>query len=98
LQQVENEAETSEGAVEDGKADYLSDDEHLNLETSWSSLLESLRRGVLPPEVSVLYSLCLMHEGGRNYVAKACMESIVYLPKEDNAWMTDTTTENHVSQ
>jgi hypothetical protein len=96
LQQVQNDDEPSND--EDAEADYLSDDEQLQNEASGPSLLGSLRRGVFPPEVSVLYSLCLIQEGGRNYVAKACMESILYLPQEDNLWITDTSTNGQASK
>jgi hypothetical protein len=96
LQQIQNEAEPS--TDDDAEADFLSDDEQLNVKTSGPNLLESLRRGVLPPEVSVLYSLCLIHEGGRDYVAKACMKAIVYLPQEGNLWIADTATNIQASK
>ena len=51
--------------------------------------MASLRRGALPPEVSVLYSLCLIHEGGRNFIAKQCMNSIYHLEQESASWVKE---------
>ncbi|CAB9498892.1 expressed unknown protein [Seminavis robusta] len=83
---------------EEAAATYLSDDENLESETVGPRLLQSLRRGALPPEVSVLFSLCLIHEGGRNYVAKKCMDMIDQLEPEGKGWVSDTATTKAVSK
>lgn len=66
----------------------LSDDEHLE-EDPTSGLLDSLRRGLLPTEIRVLYSLCLIGEGGRDYVAAKCMESAWELEMETVKWLIE---------
>ena len=84
-------ANDDDNSSDDGEtgAAYLSDDEQLDSEVDGPRLLSSLRRGALPPEVSVLYSLCLIHEGGRNFVAKKFMDSIDHLEQESESWVTE---------
>jgi len=65
---------------------YLSDDEELDSLIEGERLLGSMRRGVLPNEISVLFSMCLMYEGGGNFLAKKCLESIDLLPLETRSW------------
>ena len=71
---------------EDLENAYISDEEEL---MNNDSLLNSLRHGVLPPEISVLYALCLIQEGGRNFIAKKCMDSLAYLVQEPVSWLTE---------
>lgn len=84
-------ANDDDNSSDDGDpgAAYLSDEEQLDSEADGADLLASLRRGAFPPEVSVLYSLCLIHEGGRNFIAKKCMNSINHLEQESGAWVTE---------
>lgn len=65
----------------------LSDDEDLDNEDA-STLLDSLRKGVLPPELRVLFGLALVGEGGRNFLAGKCLEAIADLDQEDSSWLT----------
>lgn len=82
----------------------MSDDERLEADgDDGDTLLDSMRSGVLPPEISVLYAASLIHVGGRNFIAKRCMESIDQLEQESKSWVTEapsntslsTTTEWH---
>ena len=56
-----------------------------------------MRRGVLPPEVSVLYGIGLVHLGGMNFVAKKCMEAIDQLEQESKSWLAETSTETSLA-
>lgn len=68
----------------DDEADalYLSDDEVI-LESSDEHLLPSLKNGILPPEIRLLYSLSLIGEGGRAFLAKQCFKAIELLEADD---------------
>ena len=48
-----------------------------------------MRSGVLPPEISVLYALSLIHLGGRDFIAKKCIECINQLEQESRSWLTE---------
>jgi hypothetical protein len=52
-------------------------------------LIESLRRGALPPELRVLYGLALIGEGGRNFVAAKCIDAIDTLEQESSTWLSE---------
>lgn len=58
---------------------YLSDDEEIDKNME---LLESLKRGSLPPEIRVLYAISLIGQGGRKYVASKCIEDVDALQLE----------------
>lgn len=75
---------------------YLSDDEQLDA-TDDSAMLNTLRRGVLPPETSVLFALCLMQEGGRNFIAKKCFESIDLLEQETREWVLESVVDSDLA-
>jgi hypothetical protein len=66
----------------------LSDEEDLDNDEN-SELLDSLRRGALPPELRVLFGLALIGEGGRNFVAAKCIEAIDDLEQESILWLSD---------
>lgn len=74
----------------------MSDDEDLDREDG-SKLLESLRKGILPPELRILYGLALIGEGGRNFLAGRCLEAIDDLEQESSSWLTDGERETAVS-
>jgi hypothetical protein len=67
---------------------YLSDEDML-VNSGESELLDSLRTGVLPPELRVLYGMALMGEGGRNFVASKCIEAIDHLDQESKLWLSE---------
>jgi hypothetical protein len=52
-------------------------------------LLGNLRKGLLPPELRVLFALSLIVEGGRDFVAKKCLEAIDDLPQESRSWLSE---------
>lgn len=80
---------------DDLEAAYISDEETLDASDAF---LNSLRHGVLAPEISVLYAICLIHEGGRNFIAKKCMASIDHLEQEPLSWLTrDGITESELT-
>ena len=62
-----------------------------------SSLLDSLRRGILPPELRVMYGLALLCEGGRNFVAAKCVDVIDALQEVNRKWLLDGKGEKIVS-
>jgi len=62
----------------------LSDDEDLDREEG-ASVLDSLRKGVLPPELRIMYGLALIGEGGRNFLASKCLEAIDDLEQESGS-------------
>lgn len=66
---------------------YLSDDEDLDNEDN-SQLVDSLRKGMLPPELRVLYGLALIGEGGWNFLAGNCLRAIDDLGQETSDWLT----------
>jgi hypothetical protein len=53
--------------------EYLSDEEIL---LSNDGLAAHFKKGILPPELQVLYALCLVAAGGKDYLASKCMEAI----------------------
>lgn len=67
---------------------YMSDEDML-VNSGESELLDSLRKGVLPPELRVLYGMALMGQGGRNFVASKCIEAIDHLDQESKLWLSD---------
>ena len=56
-----------------------------------SELVTSLRKGILPPELRILYGLALIGEGGRNFLAGKCLEAINDLEQESTSWLTSGT-------
>ena len=64
----------------------LSDDEDI-AESNDGRLLESLKQGSLPTELCVLYAISLIGEGGRNYIASKCIDSLKDLSQESQAWL-----------
>jgi hypothetical protein len=89
------------GEDEDGNDDellaYLSDEETLVSGADESGLLESLRRGVFPPEISVLFALAMIGEGGRNFVASKYLEAIHLLDEETDTWFSEGDKETALS-
>lgn len=47
-------------------------------------LLDHLNRGVLTPELQVLLALCLIGEGGREFLASKCIDAISSLKDDTN--------------
>lgn len=89
-----------EGDMEDEDEDeipYLSDEETLVDVANENSLLESLRRGVLPPELRVLLALAMIGEGGRNFIASKYLEAIHHLEQESESWLSDGDKEAELS-
>lgn len=58
----------------------FSDDE--DLDCGPQEVIDALRMGCFPPEISVLYALCLMAEGGRDYIAIRHLQGIRHLEQE----------------
>eukprot|EP00934_Nitzschia_sp_Nitz4_P001289 Nitzschia sp. Nitz4//scaffold3_size479765//87037//91885//NITZ4_000034-RA/size479765-augustus-gene-0.7-mRNA-1//1//CDS//3329550560//1289//frame0 len=75
--------DSDSGSDVDDVVPFLSDDEGID-EVENSGLLDSLRRGILPPEMSVLYGMSLIVEGGKNFLALKCLEAIDSLEKESS--------------
>jgi hypothetical protein len=70
----------------------LSDDEFL-ISNDDSDFLISLQRGRLPPDLLVLYGLCLMVKGGKDFIAAQCISQIERLPNESRSfWNHETLT------
>ena len=63
----------------DDVLDYLSDEEAMDADPN---LLDQLNRGILTPELQVLLALCLIGEGGRDYLASRCIDSLEALPDD----------------
>lgn len=74
----------------------LSDDEDLDKEDG-SQLLESLRKGILPPEIRILLGIALIAEGGRNFLAGKCLEAIDDLQQESSLWLVSGERETEAS-
>jgi hypothetical protein len=68
---------------------YLSDEEMLVNTSEESSLLVSLRRGAMPPELQILSGLAMLGEGGRNFVASKYLQAIEELEQESVEWLYD---------
>ena len=70
---VDREVGSSDGETDDDDEDqiYLSDDDDLEYNDGGDkvSLIQGLKRGALPPELRVLYSLGLLGKGGSDYEA-----------------------------
>ena len=75
---------------------FVSDDEDLDREEG-TSVLDSLRKGILPPEIRVMYGLALIGEGGRNFLASKCLEAIEDLDQETGTWFTEGERETEIS-
>ena len=76
---------SSEGEDSDS---LLSDDDKLGQPES-ANVVNSLRRGVLPPELRVLYGLCLAGEGGKQFLALKCLRAIDGLEQEPVEWLNE---------
>ena len=70
---------------------YLSDDEDLQ---GSSELLDSLRKGALPPEIRVLFALSLIVNGDRDFAARKCIDAIDNLEQEPRSWLSDAAIES----
>jgi hypothetical protein len=70
---------------------FLSDDEEMEEERG-SSFLQSMRMGVLPPQLSVLYGLCLLGEGGKDFLAYKCIKSVDSVEQENDTWKAEPLT------
>lgn len=68
---------------------YFSDEEMIE-DGEGPIRLESLRAGALPPDLSVLYALSLVGEGGRDFLAGTCLKSIRLLEQEDESWLVNS--------
>ena len=66
----------------------LSDDDDLINQES-SEIRDSLRAGVLPPELRVMYGLCLAGEGGKRFLAMKCIEAAEDLELEPLEWLRE---------
>jgi hypothetical protein len=63
----------------------LSDDEDFDeTDNMIGETLDSMKRGCLPPELQVLYALCLIGEGGKNFIAwNSLHQAIREVPNEN---------------
>lgn len=66
----------------------FSDDDELDKDDD-PAFLHSLQRGNLPPDLKVMYGLCLLRGGGRNFLASTCISDIDILPQERRSWLTE---------
>jgi hypothetical protein len=73
----------------------LSDDD--DLESGGPRVVESMRRGILPPDLNVLLSLCLLGERGRDFVAFKCLQSIDSLEQESVSYLLEAEIDDGVS-
>lgn len=74
----------------------LSDDDDFDLGDE-QRVLGPLRRGILPPEIRILYGVCLACEGGKAFFACQCLQIINELPHEASSWFTDKIVDTNVS-
>jgi hypothetical protein len=51
-----------------------------------------MRRGVLPPDLQVMYALSLAALGGKNFVASKCLEAIRAMEQENVDWLSEEDT------
>ena len=82
--------------MDGGNGQFVSDDEDLDGEEG-TSVLDSLRKGILPPELRVMYGLALIGEGGRNFLASKCLEAIDDLDQESGTWFAEGERETEIS-
>jgi hypothetical protein len=83
---------------EGGESDVpLSDNDDLEANYEAPNVQQSLRRGVLPPELQVLYGLSLIGEGGSNFLAAQCLESLDALEHKARSWWDETITNSDPS-
>jgi hypothetical protein len=89
--------EPDHSSVEDeGGSLPLSDDEELdNVEDE--DLVRALKSGTLPPELLYLYGLCLAGEGGKVFLADACMQALGELPLESRTWIEESVADTGVA-
>lgn len=73
---------------EEEEIGFLSDDEDFDGENGWE-LIESLRKGLLPPEIQVLYGLALVGEGGKNFLASKYLDAVHKLAQESVDFLDD---------
>ena len=75
----------------------LSDDDDLDCGDEQTDL-GPLRHGVLPPEIQLLYGVCLAGEGGKAFLATQCIRSVIeQLPQESSWWLTKKHVDTNVS-
>jgi len=70
--------EISDDSASDNEGPFrsLSDDETFE---KAPEVVSHLRKGILPPEIQVLYALCIIGEGGKDYLASKLIESLANL-------------------
>lgn len=73
------EEEDSSDDDDDEPPEYLSDEEIME---SNPALVDHFCRGVLPPELQVLFALSLIGEGGKDFLASKCIDAMAEL-KDD---------------
>lgn len=88
-------AENDSDDDEQSNEALLSDDDVLD--QSDDTLLGPLRNGILPPEIRFLYGLCLASEGGKAFLASACIQSINDLVQEPCSWLTEQMVDTSVA-
>jgi hypothetical protein len=69
---------------------YLSDDDILEDLNDNSLEVATLKQGALPPELCYLCGLCMVGEGGRDYLARQMLDAVDALPPEEAADLDDT--------
>jgi hypothetical protein len=74
----------------------LSDDEEFE-SINEPSFLHSLKNGILPPDLKVLYGLCLAGEGDKNFIAAQCFVDIDLLKQERRNWLSEMPVDTSVS-
>ena len=63
----------------------MSDDEEVDRADSSSVAKESLKYGVLPPQIRYMCGLCMVGEGSRDFLAQQLLHSIDELPIEESS-------------
>jgi hypothetical protein len=76
----------------------LSDDEDWENIDDVNLVILPLRKGTLPPEIKFLYGLCLAGEGGKAFLAAACIQALQYLPLESCSFFTVQIVDSSVNQ
>jgi hypothetical protein len=74
---------------ESGNSDVPFSDEDELADDEASGVIDSLRRGALPPELRFFYGICLAGEGGKQFLATKCLEAINDLEQEPLQWLRE---------
>jgi len=88
--------EENETGSNDDSQFHLSDDDDLDAGEE-ETVLSPLRKGILPPEIRLLYGLCLACEGGKAFFATQCIQIISEFPQEPSSWLTEKDVDTNVS-